>query len=269
MIHSRQQLSVDPSPALTRGLQLLALLNCEGLCSLERLSRHTGWPKSSVVRLLTSLVNGGAVRRDPVSKRYHAIMRLVPLISEQELTRSLGTSAIFKLCASVDHTVELHTYDGQRLTMVDRCEPDNKEVKVRARIGWNHDASEFNALTQIVLASNSPGRHPPSLWYWDQRAIRRKIKPAMAISTLQKVREERLGVDLGINDNSVRRYAAPILDSGQRLVAVLAVAQVCTPGDQRPVSSVRQAVALTAKQISHSLQNCFAVSQSEAVQHMS
>lgn len=249
----RQYVSADPAPALSRGLQLLALLNREGLCSLERLSRGTGWPKSSVVRLLASLDQAGAIRRDPASKRYQAIMRLVPLVPEQDLLRSISAPHLLRMASSLGHTIELHAYHERGLTMVDRCEPEDCEVRLRARIGWNRDLAEFDALTQVVVAFDSRQAKRPT-WYWNQHAKRQSLKRAELEQTTQKILRRHLARDLGINDNGVRRYAAPVLGSERQLRGVLVVAQVCTPGTQRPDPRLSQAVQTAARQVTDALQ---------------
>ncbi|MFA7235915.1 MAG: helix-turn-helix domain-containing protein [Phycisphaeraceae bacterium] len=46
----------DPVPALGRGLAPLERLHRQGACSREQLAADSGWPKSSVMRLLRSRV---------------------------------------------------------------------------------------------------------------------------------------------------------------------------------------------------------------------
>ncbi|MBD3314210.1 MAG: helix-turn-helix domain-containing protein [Chitinivibrionales bacterium] len=57
------------APALTRGLMVLERLARHGASSLEHLSRATGLPKTSVLRLLAALEWHGAVVRNPHDKR--------------------------------------------------------------------------------------------------------------------------------------------------------------------------------------------------------
>ena len=75
--------AADPAPALGRGIAILRHLEQEGSCSLEQLARHFRWPKASLLRLTESLRQAGVVVRDPLTKRYRALVQLVgPLASE-------------------------------------------------------------------------------------------------------------------------------------------------------------------------------------------
>lgn len=69
--------AADPAPALGRGIAILRHLEREGSCSLEQLARHFRWPKASLLRLTESLRQAGVVVRDPLSKRYRALVQLV------------------------------------------------------------------------------------------------------------------------------------------------------------------------------------------------
>lgn len=67
----------DPAPALGRGIAILRHLEQQGSCSLEQLARHFRWPKASLLRLTESLRQAGVLTRDPLSKRYRALVHLV------------------------------------------------------------------------------------------------------------------------------------------------------------------------------------------------
>jgi hypothetical protein len=69
--------ATDPAPALGRGIAILRHLEQQGSCSLEQLARHFRWPKASLLRLTESLRQAGVVVRDPLSKRYRALVHLV------------------------------------------------------------------------------------------------------------------------------------------------------------------------------------------------
>jgi DNA-binding IclR family transcriptional regulator len=73
---------MDATPALTRGIALLRLLENGEALSLEAVARQTGWPKSSLSRLLATLAELGLVARDSGHRTHRALMRLVPLAAD-------------------------------------------------------------------------------------------------------------------------------------------------------------------------------------------
>ncbi len=244
----------DPAPALGRGLRLLRHLESRGASSLERLAADQAWPKSSVARLLTSLEQAGVIRRDPVTRRYHALVRLAALASEEERLDAAWRPVAHALAQEVGHTVELHRFDGRGLHMIDRCEPESAIVWARARIGFVRDLDELDALTQLVLALGLARPRWPRVRFWAWIGGR-KLACSMARVARQVAAAARdLGaVDLGINPHGVRRYAAPVFQRPGELAAIVAVAQVCPPqagrADPGIVHRVRQAAAAISRAV--------------------
>jgi DNA-binding IclR family transcriptional regulator len=241
------KLPADPAPALTRGLALLQTLAGGEGASLEQLASTAGWPKSSVLRLLASLERGGYVRRQAADKRYVATVQILPLAGSSADLLDRARAAMVDLCRQTGHTAELHQFDGRRLVMIDRREPAAAMVRVVARIGFQRDFTEFDALTQIVRAFGPPDLPMPRRsWAW--KAGRRCTLDAHALDrVIASVRAEQVAADLGVNEHGVRRYAIPVLDDGQRLEAVLAVAQSYNPSrrgaDPAILKTLRQALA--------------------------
>lgn len=240
----------DPAPALTRGLRLLDELVRSGPCSLETLTRTTGFPKSSALRILQSLEHLGAVQRDPGNREFHARLRLTPVASTDPSSwpeRVAPTLA--PLAERYGYTAELYAVHVDHAVMIDRAEPRNTEVRVTARVGFRRDFDEFEAVTQTCLTWNTdtlpPGR--PKLWYWDQ-AQRTPLRRQEVLSCMDRIRAKRAAYDLGLNTNGIRRYAAPLTQQG-RLVGVLALAQFCPPHRTELMTELLEAVSHTAHRI--------------------
>lgn len=242
--------AADPAPALTRGLALLRRLEADGSASLESLARRTGWPKSSVSRLLKSLVIDGAVRRDPATRLYHAAQRLVPLGDPDQAMRDAARPVLYRLAQSLNQTVELHRFEDESLIMIDRSEPENAAVSVNARIGFERSLFEVDALTQIALAFGlAPDRWPNGrYWAW-HGGTRKPVSRTDLPGIIESVQGTHAATDLGINENSVRRYAAPIMRDGS-LVAVLAIAQICPPTAVEPDPAFPAVLQHAADQLS-------------------
>lgn len=248
-------LTSNPAPALSRGLELLRRLGAEGPASLESLAHATAWPKSSVSRILKSLELAGAVRRDPVTRHYHPQLYLVPA---EPVGRSLIERAgpvMDELCRDTGVTVELYAWRDAGLTMIDRREPDQAEVCVRARVGHARDLTEIEALSQVARVwnlSEMPDANvlpQHKLWVWNAGQKTRLTAAHLKI-TLEETRQRKIGIDLDINENGVRRYACPMTNASAKPAehqGVLALAQVCPPNalqpDPRLINTLQQAAA--------------------------
>jgi len=239
----------DPAPALGRGLKLLNLLHLKGACSLEQLVLESRWPKSSVLRLLQSLVVAGAVARDPQTLAYRVVLRLVAVDSVDLRLKEHCAAGMAMLCERSGHTVELHHFNARGLEMIDRQEPDQAMVRVVARVGWRRSMDEIDALTQVACAFGDRYEPLKPTWYW-RNGRQHRVTAAGVRRVLVRVCRERCAVDLGINAHGVRRYAAPVVGPDRKLLAIVAVAQVCSPRALRPDPAIIQAVRQTAVHLS-------------------
>lgn len=245
----------DPAPALTRGIELIERLATDGACSLEQLARSQKWPKSSTLRLLKSLERAGVVARDPATKRYQALSRLTPIASAEQALRATSAQAMIELAEATRHTVELHQFEGSRVRMIDRSEPEAIEVWVRARIGFERRFDEIDALAQVALAFGVERARWPRTggWYWDGADHRRPLGSEQLDAVVEEVRRREVAVDLGVNPNGVRRYAAPLLAAAGQLVGVLAVAESLSPRAREPSSLVERRLRSAALALSQRL----------------
>lgn len=221
---------LDPAPALTRGLELLQLLEEKGPSSLEHLTNETGWPKSSVSRLLTSLSYSGVVERHPTSKRFSATFRLVPITPGESDLRKVCSEELYHLAKASEMTAELHVFDGEYIVLADRCEPPEALSSARLQIGSTRDLSEFEATVQIVIAyALEKDKWPKASLRICQDGAESFITPDQISDVIRDVRGCRVAMDFGFNPYGVRRIASPLFSAGESFVGIVALAQVQTP----------------------------------------
>jgi DNA-binding IclR family transcriptional regulator len=216
------------APALTRGLALLEDLSIDGQRSLEHLARDHAWPKTSVLRLLQTLEAAGAVARDPASKRWMAVKRLVPDQGDAG-ERARLAAVLAHLAEASGGTAEWWVADGDRLVLAARHEPEAGEVAVRARIGYRRELAELEAATVAACAAGlgTTARRP---WIWrDGRRVH--LAAATVAARLAEARARQgMSWDETANPHGVARpwpsLAAP--------AGVLAVALVARDWPGRP-----------------------------------
>lgn len=213
----------DPAPALTRGLTLLQILEREGASSLDQLTSHSGWPKSSVFRLLHSLEAYGAVERDAATKRYTASLRLVPVAGGEDDLRRAARSELVPLAESCGSSAELFAWDGYQLVMIDRADPEDAQVIVRNRVGTTRSLSELEALSQVVHAWADPESSAP---YWAWGTDGRRDLDAAGVAQLIASARVGLGDDHLPNGYGIARLAAPIRGGDGGLIGVLSLARI-------------------------------------------
>ncbi|WP_200761363.1 helix-turn-helix domain-containing protein [Poriferisphaera corsica] len=242
--------STDPAPALTRGLKIIHILANDGMCTLGQLAETTGWPKSSVLRLLRSLEMGGYVEREEGGRRYRGLVKLQTVNGDVAALKRLAAGAMQKLCKAAGHTVELHHFRHGRVSLIERIEPLDTEVTVRMRIGYEREVEEIDALMQVV-AAHELGIHflnNQQSWVWaDGKQV--EISKEKAAGLIEQADINGYGIDSGYNYGGVMRIAVPIYRLDQSLIAVLAIAQVCHP----TMRNLDQAMIRSLKRIGNQL----------------
>lgn len=256
MVYLKSEVSEpsDPAPALTRGIEILKLLEGEGALALEAITQKTGWPKSSVSRIMQSLVYVGVVRRDASTLEYLATYRLIPFASSETDLRQYCSDELLHLARTCEQTAELYVLEDERIVMLDRCEPENQELCVRARIGTTRDLNDAEALTLTAMAfSIEEGKWPTGpLWYWES-GKKKKITGRKLVGALHQIRDSLEAKDFEFNPNGVRRYVAPIFDAEMKMVAMLAVAQVYRPDAEEVSEKIMNAVRDSAEALTGGL----------------
>lgn len=103
-------------PSIHRAFILLEALadSSKGL-RVSELSRQTGWPKSSIFNILTTLTQDGYVSQDPESRRYRMTIKLFSLggaVVERMDIRHFAYPLLVELMEKIGETVNLGILDG-------------------------------------------------------------------------------------------------------------------------------------------------------------
>jgi DNA-binding IclR family transcriptional regulator len=242
---SPNPITPDPAPALTRGLAILSALGGKGASSLEAIVRFTGFPKTSVLRLLTALCDCGAVERDEVTKRYSANIQITPRVEMGMSLIHRAREVMIELAGQFKHTCELYRVMPSGLTMIERIEPEEVTVVATARIGHYRDLTEIESLslTYRSWAEDASAAPTKNLWQWDEHCQHRAFKLSDVKQLIKETKQQRYAFDLSINPNGVRRYSVPVFaENTGKLWAVLSMAQVVHPANPHPFPAIIQAI---------------------------
>ncbi len=232
----------DQTPALTRGLTLLSLLNRDGACSLESLVSRTRWPKTSVLRILQTLCQGGAVQREEATKRYTSLVQLHARASQSLPLSQRVREAMVQLCQQIGHTSEWFRLTETGLIMSDRAEPDEASVMAVARIGHQRDLYECDAMSLICRAHTDMDAPTRGCWYWDANACKKQMSASALRQQLPQTRLQAVTVDPGVNSRGVRRYATALFKN-KKLWGILTIAQAVSRSADEPDPAIILALA--------------------------
>jgi DNA-binding IclR family transcriptional regulator len=212
----------ESAPALSRGLQALRLMSDGAAMTLDSLSRAAATPKASMLRLLRTLGAAGLVAQHPDSRRWTALARIVPIGDSAELLRASQARRLDRLVRAAGQVVELYARDGAIMRMIDRREPAEAAVSLRAQVGFVRDAVEVEAVAQVLLAFAAIA--PAGGHYHCRGEEQVRLSLARVRAVAERVRSDGWSADLGVNRNGVRRVAVPLLDGAGECLGAIAIA---------------------------------------------
>jgi IclR family transcriptional regulator, KDG regulon repressor len=233
-------------PAVESAISLLEVLGAAQPMSLTEISKKLGLGKSSVYRLLVTLVRRGYVERDPHSDRYQLTYGLFALGSravERLGLREVAQPIMQRLGSQTGESVNLGVLDGFRTVSIHLVESAHP-LHIHMRIGGvpAHATSTGKVLLAALppdeLARRLTGRRLMNL-------TDRTIKNRAALQKeLRRVRDQGYAVDDEECSLGLRCVGAPVRDHHGTVVAALSVVAPC----HRLPSSALQAAAGTVRE---------------------
>ncbi len=210
--------------------RLLRILECFGArerdVSLGDIADRVGLPKSSVHRLLTTLIAHGFVDRDPATRRYTLGIRLFELGSAAIHERGLHGAAqpqLEELCRSTGETCHLAVLSGIEAVYVYKVEgPSN--ISMSSRVGGRAPC-HATSIGKVLVAWAAPEVMA------EVRAHPLTACTAHTITTMERldselaaVRSQGYALDLDEYSEGLHCISAPVRDQTGRVTAALGIA---------------------------------------------
>ena len=114
--------------SLDRGITIIEILAREGACSLAQLHRASGIPKSSIRRMLGTLVDRRLVRQSFADKKYRTTVNFPvatsePIPRDQAYVLDVALPIVAELTKSIEWPSDIHLLDGDRMRILDSTRP--------------------------------------------------------------------------------------------------------------------------------------------------
>jgi DNA-binding IclR family transcriptional regulator len=244
----------EGDPVIDRAFSLLAAFDASHRrLTLRELSRRSGIPVSSTLRLAGRLLAWGALERDD-DGQYSIGLRLLEVASLAPRGHGLRQVALpfmSDLAAVTQQHVQLAVREGLEVTLVERFS-SHSSVPVRYRVGGKiplHCTGMGLALLAFapVEVQEAVLSRPLSLPGEPDQNL---IPPAVLRRTLAEVRRERLAIYRRQEAEAMVSVAAPIL--GERGEAIAAIGVVLPERVAQP-RRLGYAVRIAAQSISRQL----------------
>jgi DNA-binding IclR family transcriptional regulator len=243
--------------SVVRTLTMIEALSAyRGGATITALAAELSLPKSSVFRMLHTLLEFDYVRQDPTTERYALGPRFLQLAASVEHgsdVRALAHPFLVDLSERTTETVHLAVPVGDHMVYIDKVDSP-RSVVMASRIGQQvplHSSS----LGKAYLSAMPPDerRAVVESLPLERRTGRTLVYPAELLKDLETCARRGFAVDNVENEDGVRCVGAAIRDDRHTAIAALSVS---APASRFSLSAARKAgahCANTAARISAEL----------------
>jgi len=211
---------------------------------LTDLSETLGMPKPQVLRIASTLEQGGFLERDPDTKRYHLGIRLLTLGMLVQRTLSLRDVAqpwVDQLADETRETIGLFVPDRSGPICVEvRQSPRALRVFAEPgrRMPWNAGASGKVILAFLPEAERERVLSTTSFRAFTERTI---TDPDQLRTLLDTIRRDEFHVGVSDLNNGALGIGAPIFDHHGRIAGAISLS---APNDRAPEDEWPRLIAL-------------------------
>jgi IclR family KDG regulon transcriptional repressor len=243
--------------SVVRTLTLIEALSAHPAgATITALAAELALPKSSVFRMLHTLLEFGYVRQDPTTERYALGSRFLHLAASVEHgsdVRSLAHPLLVELSARTTETVHLAVPVGTHMVYIDKIDSP-RAVVMASRIGEQLPL-HCSALGKAYLSAMPADERRTIVdgLPLDRRTKRTLADPDALLDDLETCARRGFAIDNVENEEGVRCVGAAILDDRHRPIAALSVS---APASRLSLGAARKVgphCAETAARVSREL----------------
>lgn len=210
--------------SVQRALQIIELVS-ERPRSQSEVADHIGVHRSTALRLMETLIQGGLIRRSEQGL-YSVGYRIVGLAhqaADQFSLAKLAHPLLVSLGASCGHTIHLAELTGQRILYADKIDPA-RSVRLYSQIGQTvlfHTSGVAKAILAFQpeafideVLKTYEFTHHTATTIADQKSLK---------AELSRVRERGWAVDNAEFEDFINCIAAPIRDARSQVMAAVSI----------------------------------------------
>ncbi|MFC3058018.1 IclR family transcriptional regulator [Paenirhodobacter populi] len=255
---------MPPENANAPGTQTLsrgfAILECvaDGINDVKRLSERLEKPRSTMHRMLSTLVAEGYLHHVPQQGYFLGpkLIRLGAAALQQRPLTGIAMPHLEKLAELSSDTTHLAVLDGEMLLYLVKI-PGRRGLEMRSQVGKRMPAastgvgkglmlglpqSDWQGMFNQALAYSEADAHRPMLAPWDEFR-----------ATMENYRDLGFSLDFEENELGIRCVGSPIYDISNRAIAGISVASAVPYMSEERMYALGPAVKMTAEAISRDL----------------
>ena len=227
--------------SVVRTLTMIETLSAHrGGATITALAAELSLPKSSVFRMLNTLLEFGYVRQDPTTERYALGPRFLHLAASVEHgsdVRELAHPFLVELSERTTETVHLAVRVGDHMVYIDKIDSP-RSVVMASRVG-QQGPLHSTALGKAYLSAMPPEerRSVVQSLPLERRTDRTLVAPEALLKDLETCARRGFAIDNVENEDGVRCVGAVIRGDRDAAIAALSVS---APASRFSLSAARK-----------------------------
>lgn len=219
---------------------------------VTEISRRVGLHKSTVYRMLSTLLNLGYIEQNTVTEKYRLGMKILYLAGEilgRMDIRHEARDLLKELSKKVNEAVHLVVPDGFSAVYIDKLE-GNKTIRMYSQIG-RRAPLHASAVGKVILA------------FSDEQFLKEVVKQNLEgytsktitdrhelMNHLKMVKERGFAIDDEENEEGIRCVGAPIFDYTGKVIGAISVSGPTVTVVPEKIGEIGEYVIESAEKIS-------------------
>ncbi|CEP66196.1 Transcription regulator IclR, C-terminal [Moorella glycerini] len=243
--------------SVQRALYILErLASCKNGATASEIAKELGVNRSTVFRLMETLIHEGYVRQAAITKRYYLTMKVFSLGSKLLDEMDIRTSArgiLEALQKETGHTIHLGLRDLNEVVYIDKISGTNP-IQMYSMIG-RRAPLYCTGVGKAILAFLKEEEiesymHNIVFTKFTPNTI---TDPEHLKQELNQIRDRGYALDLEEHENGIRCVAAPIFNYNHEVIGSISVAAVAITLGEKNIEDYVSAVMHAARTISELL----------------
>ncbi len=226
-------------------------------CGVTHLSKLTGLHKSTVHRLLYTLMTKEYVMKDSETDKYYLGMKILYLgssILDRLDVRKIAKPFAEELCHNSDEVVHLSILDNGEAVYIDKFESPNKSIRMYSQIG-KRVPLHCTGVGKVLMAWLPEKEIEYILNSKGMKAFTKNTITDIKIMKkhLEEIKNKGYATDEIEHEEGIRCVAAPIFDLRGKVVAAISVSGPVLHVTKERMPELIEEVLKTSRAISHQL----------------
>lgn len=229
--------------SLRKALDLIEIIGETGEIGVRELSARTGFPTTTVHRIMATLVERGYLRQNPENRNYLLAMRFLAfadMVQQHFDLVPIARPHLERLSADTEESANLCVLDGLVGVYIDHVHSQKHMLRTFTRLGARVPLYA-TGVGKVYLSRMAPKELETYLTQvkMDRFTVKTITDRKTLMREIERIRKQGYALDDQEKENGVRCIAAPIFNHNGMIIAAISISgatQWISTGRIKPLS---------------------------------